>query len=184
MVSVELLHDPLVHVASAGGLGLLLGAAALHKLRSPEAFAQVLQRYAQVLGPWCAAPRWPHLLALLEVLAAAGLLLSSRWPLAALPAALLLALYAGVLALGARHGAVIEDCGCHFGGRPQPPARALVWRNLLLAALAANLLVPMSARTLTWLDAFTLVVVFIGAAASYQLANLLISNRVSLRQRP
>ena len=42
MVSVELLHDPLVHVASVGGLALLLGAAALHKLHDPRAFAEVL----------------------------------------------------------------------------------------------------------------------------------------------
>ncbi|MBA6109928.1 methylamine utilization protein MauE [Pseudomonas asiatica] len=184
MVIAELLHDPLVHVASVGALSLLLGAAALHKLHEPRAFADVLQRYAQVLGAWCAAPVWTYALPMLEVLGAAGLLLGLWWPWTALPAVCLLVLYAGVLALAVRQGSAIEDCGCHFGGRPQPPAPALAWRNLLLALLACNLLAPMAERPLTWLDAFTLVFVFVSAAAVYLLANLLISNRASLRQRP
>ncbi|MCG8295263.1 hypothetical protein JYG34_12350 [Pseudomonas entomophila] len=184
MVTVELLHDPLVHVASVGGLTLLLGAAALHKLHEPQAFAAVLQRYAQVLGRWCAAPVWPHLLPVLDVLACAGLLLSLWWPLAALPAVALLVLYAGVLAAAAGEGSALEDCGCHFGGRRQPPSRALVWRNLLLALAAGNLLMPMSERPLTWLDGCTLVFAFVSIAALYLLANQLISNRARPRQRP
>lgn len=184
MVSVELLHDPLVHVASVGGLALLLGAAALHKLHDPRAFAEALQRYARVLGRWCAAPVWAHLLPVLDVLAAAGLLLSLWWPLATLPAVVMLVLYAGVLAAAVGEGASLEDCGCHFGGRRQPPSRALVWRNLLLALVAGNLLVPMNERALSWLDGCTLVFAFVCVAALYLLANQLISNRALVRQRP
>jgi hypothetical protein len=184
MVILDLLRDPLVHVASAGGLALLLGAAALHKLHDQRAFAEVLRRYAQVLGRWCAAALWLHLLPVLEVLAAVGVLLSLYWPLAALPALALLVLYAGVLAAAVSDGAAVEDCGCHFGARRQPPSQALVWRNLLLALAAGNLLATVGERPLTWLDGFTLVFAFISVAALYLLANQLIANRATPRQRP
>ncbi|MDH0646959.1 hypothetical protein N5D48_09820 [Pseudomonas sp. GD03858] len=184
MVIFELLGDPLVHAASIGGLVLLLGSAALHKLQAPQVFAEVLSGYAQVLGPWCAAPVWVHLLPLLEVLAAAGVLLSPYWPSAALPALALLVSYATALAVVVYRGLVIDDCGCHFGSRRQPPTHALVWRNLALALVACNLLVPAAERALTWLDGFTLVFVFVSSVALYLLANLLLSNRASLRQQP
>lgn len=184
MVIVELLHDPLVHLASVGGLGLLLTVAAFHKWRERQAFIDVLRRYAHALGPWCAMPVWALLIPVVELVAAVGLVLSLGYPGAALPAVCLLVVYAGVLTLAVRQKSAIEDCGCHFGGRAQPPAPALVFRNLLLALLACNLLSPITERPLIWLDSFTLVFVFVSTAAVYLLANLLISNRVSLRQRP
>lgn len=182
MVIAAYLHDPLVHLASAGALALLLGASALHKLRNRQGFAQVLVRYGELLGGRLPITVLTGLLPLLELLAAFGVLASFLWPAAAWSAALLLALYAAVLALGARRGKAIEDCGCHFGGKPQPPSAALAWRNLLLVVMALNLLAPVVARPLGWLDALVLGFAIGCGVALYLLANLLISNSVSLRE--
>jgi hypothetical protein len=179
------MHDPLVHLASAVALALLLGAAALHKLRDGQGFARVLDGYASALGglpPASLRPALARLLTGLELLAAAGLLASPWRPWAAAPAVLLLALYAGVLATAVRHGAAIADCGCHFGARRQAPSPALVVRNLLLLVPALNLLAPMSGRPLLWFDVVTLGFVLASGAVFYPLANLLISNRASLRE--
>ncbi len=183
MVIATCLHDPLVHLTSAGALALLLGSASLHKLRDPQGFARILDDYGAALGglpPTRLRALLGRLLPGLELLAAGGALVSVWQPLAALPAVLLLALYAAVLAVAALRGASIADCGCHSGGRPQPPGRALVVRNLLLLLPALNLLMPMGERSLVWFDAITLIFVLAGCVTLYLLAHLLISNRASL----
>ncbi|GLZ86541.1 hypothetical protein Pres01_25920 [Metapseudomonas resinovorans] len=185
MVIAAFLQDPMVHLASAGGLVLLLGSAGLHKVRDGQGFARVLQGYGVALGGQLIGRTQDLLRVLvpaLELLAAAGVLMSLWLPPAALPAVLLLALYAGVLALGARRGADIEDCGCHWGGRPQAPSGGLVWRNLVLLLPALNLLLPAQGRPLVWFDAITLAGAVFSGLAFYLLANLLIANRTSLQE--
>lgn len=188
MVIAAYLHDPLVHLASAGSLALLLGVAGVQKLRNRLAFAQVLQSYGQslpgLLPAWSAA--WlraglTYLLPVMELLAAVGVLASLWVPVSAAAAAVLLAMYAAVLAISVRLGNALEDCGCHFGGKPQPPSRALVWRNLLLVVLTLNLLMPMAVRPLVWFDALTMGLLLISVVVIYVLANQLISNHASLR---
>lgn len=171
--------DPLVHLASAGLLALLLGSSGMQKLRNRSAFVQVLQRYGLGQG-------WRRALAFLlpvgEILSAAGLILCLKMPWLAAPAVVLLGLYAGVLAISVRRGEAIEDCGCHFGGKPQPPSVALVWRNLLLTGLALNLVLPATGRPLAWLDVLTLFFLLISATALYGLAHLLMANHAALRK--
>jgi hypothetical protein len=184
MVISIYLQDPVVHLASALGLGLLMGAAALHKLQVGQAFSRVLDDYATALG--VALPLWlrsvlGRLLPWLEMTAAIGLLMSVWVPWAALGAAILIALYAVVLAVSVARGAIIEDCGCNFGSKHQALSGALVWRNVLLLLPVLNLMTPMHDRPLVWLDAVTLGFVLPSIAALYILTNLLISNRVSLR---
>lgn len=185
MVIAALLQDPLVHFASAGGLALLLGSAGLHKLRDGQGFAQVLQGYGAAFGKPLMGRTQTLLRVLvpvLELLAAAGVLMSVWLPLAALPSVVLLALYAAVLALGARRGTAIKDCGCHWGGRPQAPSRGLVWRNLVLLLPALNLMLPALGRPLVWFDAISLAGALCGGLALYLLANLLVANRTSLHE--
>ncbi|MED5609472.1 MULTISPECIES: MauE/DoxX family redox-associated membrane protein [Pseudomonas] len=183
MVIATCLHDPLVHLGSACALALLLGSAGLHKLRDPQGFARVLDDYAAAFAgllPTRLRAVLVGLLPGLELLAAGGALASPWQPWAAAPAAILLALYTAVLAGVTWRGVAIADCGCHFGGRPQPPGRALVLRNLLLLLPALNLLAPMGERPLVWFDAVTLGFALASGVALYLLANLLISNRASL----
>ncbi|MBT8766693.1 MauE/DoxX family redox-associated membrane protein [Metapseudomonas boanensis] len=184
MVIAAFLQDPLVHFASAGGLALLLGSAGLHKVRDGQGFAQVLMGYGAAFGGQLTGLTGllKVLVPALELLAAAGVVASVWWPLAALPAVSLLALYAGVLALAARRGAAIEDCGCHWGGRPQAPSAALAVRNLVLLLPTLNLLLPTQSRPLVWFDAISLAGALFGGLALYLLANLLVANRTSLHE--
>lgn len=175
------IDEPLLHLASAAALGLLLGSAGLHKLRDPRAFALIFTDYNAALGGLLPG-QFASLLPALELLAAGAVLCSPWQAFAALPAVSLLALYAMVLASVAWRGASIADCGCHFGGHPQPPGRELVLRNLLLLLAALNLLTPMGGRALVWFDLITLAFVLAGSVALYRLAHLLISNRTSLRE--
>jgi hypothetical protein len=184
MVIAAFLQDPLVHLASAGGLALLLGSAGLHKVRDGQGFARVLQGYGAAFGGQLTglSGLLTVLVPALELLAAAGVVTSVWWPLAALPAVSLLALYAGVLALAAQRGAAIEDCGCHWGGRPQAPSAALALRNLVLLLPALTLLLPTQSRPLLWFDAISLAGALCGGLALYLLANLLVANRTSLHE--
>lgn len=184
MVIAAFLQDPLVHFASAGGLALLLGSAGVHKVRDSQGFSRVLQGYGAAFGGRLMglSGLLRVLLPTLELLAAAGVVASVWWPLAALPAVSLLALYAGVLVLAARRGAAIEDCGCHWGGRPQAPSAALALRNLVLLLPALNLLLPTQSRSLVWFDAISLAGALCSGLALYLLANLLIANRTSLHE--
>lgn len=172
------IDDPLVHLASAGLLAWLLAAGGAQKLRNRPAFVEVLRRYGQAPRPR-AVLSW--LLPVMELLSAAGLLASGWLPWLAAPAAALLTLYALVLAHSVWRGKAIEDCGCHFGGKPQPPSPALVWRNLLLVGLTLNLLWPVAVRPLSWFDALTLAFLLIGAVVLYGLSHLLISNHAASR---
>jgi hypothetical protein len=185
VVIADFVRDPLVHLACAVALALLMGLAGLHKLRASAAFASVLDGYASALG-WL-LPSWlravlRRVLPWLELLAA-GAVLASYWiPWAAWPTVLLLGIYAGVLTLSLRRGLAIEDCGCHFGATRQAPSVALVWRNLFLLLLALNLTLPSYERALLWFDALTLGFGLLSAVVAYLVFNLLISNRTLLRE--
>lgn len=179
-MTMTLFNDPVWQWAVSLGLAGLLGSAALHKLRRPRVFAAVLQGYALL-------PRWAELpggllLGTLELLAAAGLLFAPLRPLAATLAALLLLLYAVVLALSLRRGVALADCGCHAGSRRQPLSGALVVRNLLLAGLSLSLWLPPLERSLGWLDALVCGMALLLGAVFYQLANTLLANQSSARE--
>ncbi|MFU3924561.1 MauE/DoxX family redox-associated membrane protein [Pseudomonas citronellolis] len=176
------IDEPVLHLASAAGLALLLGSAGVHKLRHWREFSVIFGDYNAALGSLL--PAWiAGLLPVLELLAAGAVLASPWQPDAALPAVFLFGLYVAVLAVAARRGSSIADCGCHFSGRSQPPGRALVLRNLLLLLPALNLLSPMGNRSLTWFDGVTLIFVLAGSVALYALAHLLISNRAVVGER-
>jgi hypothetical protein len=179
-MAVNLFADPLWLNACAQGLALLLAAAGLHKLKAPRAFSAVLQGY-RLLPAGLLLPLGV-LLALLELLAAAGLLWSPWRTPGALLAAGLLLLYALVMALSLWRATAVADCGCHFGGHRQRVSAALVWRNLLLVAVALNLLQPPLLRDSSWLDAVLGALLLLAGILFYLLANALIANASSARE--
>lgn len=176
---ISLLTDPVWVSASSLGLALLLGAAGLHKLRDRAGFAQVLQHYG--LLPGALVKPMTLLLGPLELLCAAGLLSAWRVPAALLAAALLL-LYAGVMALSLLQGRRIADCGCHLGRQSQAVSAPLVWRNLLLTLLALNLLQTPGARETGLFDALLIGALLICGGVFYLLANTLIANQHTARE--
>src|SRR5262245_52348427 len=144
--------DPVVLATLRAGLALMFAAAALHKLRDRAAFAATLEEY-RVL-PRRLVPVATFLVPAFE--AAVALALLAPGPLGPLAAALLLAAYAGAIALNLARGRRWLDCGCLGPSLRQPRSGALVLRNAILAAGALACALPAAPRTLVWLDAATI----------------------------
>ena len=143
--------DPAIGTLLAGTFALLFASAALHKVRDLAVFGEVLRAY-RVLPDRLAVP-W--VLPLLEAAIAAGLLLPSARPAAALAGALLLILYALVMALNLQRGRRDLSCGCGSQEERRAIAPWMVGRNALLAAALAAVGLPWSARVLEPVDLLT-----------------------------
>ncbi|MFN4135534.1 MAG: MauE/DoxX family redox-associated membrane protein [Novosphingobium sp.] len=115
--------------AVGNGLGFLT--AGIAKLRARGVFAGVVGNYR--LLPDAMVPPFAAMLPPVEILIGAMLLAGIR--AVALPAAALLLLFAGAMAVNIRRGRSHIDCGCGRSELRQPLSRALVIRNLVLAAL-------------------------------------------------
>ena len=145
--------DPAVCALLAGACALLFASAALHKLIDPARFGEAFRAYELLPASlaWVSA-----LLPVFELVVAAALLPAASRSGAAAAGAALLLLYAAAMAVNLGRGRRDLDCGC--GG---PSARRtigpwMVWRNLLLAALLAVLLLPSAPRPLGAVDALTI----------------------------
>src|SRR5262245_1519036 len=134
------LVDPVVLATLRAGLALLFAAAAVHKLRDRAAFGAVLAEYRVVPRALLHISVW----AVPAFESAVALALLRPGPLGPVAAALLLALYAGAIALNLARGRRWLDCGCLGPALRQPISGALVARNALLAAAALACLLPRS----------------------------------------
>lgn len=145
--------DPALILSLRAALAVLLAAASLHKLRDPVRFRAVLAAYDLV------SPRTVTTLAAaigpLEALLALGVAAGSR--AAAVATAALVLTYATAIEANVRRGRRDIDCGCTGAAARVPLSRALVVRNLGLAAAALLLLLPAAPRELTWLDVATVI---------------------------
>ncbi len=136
--------DPAIGALLAGAFALLFIGAALQKLRSPERFAELFRAY-RVVPDGVARLSW--LVPVLELTTGAGLLAGgSRAGACAVGAALLLS-YAAAMAINLQRGAP---------GERRAIAEWMVWRNLLLAAVLAAMLLPWRTRAMTGADALTI----------------------------
>jgi hypothetical protein len=144
--------DPALHAVLCASLVLLFLLAAAHKLRAPRSFAAQLAEYR--LLP--AAASLPGALALAgaELALCLGLCAPALSRPASAGAALLLALYAGAIAINLLRGRDAIDCGCGFA--PRPLGAGLLLRNALLAAGALTAALPVLPRALGWVDAVTI----------------------------
>lgn len=143
--------DPAIGTLLAGAFALLFASAALHKLRDPARFAQVLHAY-RVLP---AGARISGLVPLLELTTALALLLPATRAAAAALGAGLLVLYALAIAVNLRRGRHDLACGCGGPNEHRPIGLWMVWRNLLLAAVVGAAGLPWRVRPLQWLDLLT-----------------------------
>jgi hypothetical protein len=80
-----------------------------------------------------------------------------RW--AALGAVALLVLYSVAIAINLVRGRREIDCGCFGPAARVPLSGGLVARNALLIGAAALVSLPVGARPLVWVDAFSVIVV-------------------------
>ena len=142
--------DPAIGVLLAALYALLFATAAVQKLRAPTHFAAVLAAYR--LLPEGAARLW-LLVPMVEVLVAAGLLVSATRAAAACAGAGLLALYAAAIAVNLKRGRHELACGCGGANESRPIAPWMVVRNLLLAAALPLVMLPWRSRPLAATDA-------------------------------
>ncbi|HTV52582.1 MAG TPA: MauE/DoxX family redox-associated membrane protein [Steroidobacteraceae bacterium] len=130
-------------------------AAGLHKLWRHRQFAGSLSAYALLPQGLIGAASW--LLPLLELALAAGLIFERSRAYAGCAGAVTLAVYAAAIGINLRRGRRQLDCGCLAFGRRKQISAALLGRNAVLA-LASLLvgLVPVRARSLDWVDGWTI----------------------------
>ena len=146
--------DPAVAWTVACVLASVFGAAGMTKLRALEVFAGVVGNYR--LLPEVMVRPVAYALPVVELIAALGLLVPASRPLAAAMVVLLLLAFAAAMAVNLRRGRDHIDCGCFTSLLKQRISRALVARNLVMAAAGLALVAGDGAgRALTGLDWLT-----------------------------
>jgi uncharacterized membrane protein YphA (DoxX/SURF4 family) len=170
--------DPVVTSILRLALAVLFATAVSHKLRAPSEFAAAVEAYRVMPA------RGTRLLAVLLVvgeLTATVLLLAPGMQAAgAGVAAVLLAAYAGAIAVNLARGRRDLDCGCAGPGARRPVGPALVLRNLMLLGAALAVLVPPSGRSLGWIDHATIVAAVVALASLYVGIDRLLANGVAV----
>jgi Methylamine utilisation protein MauE len=178
-MAMLILSDPVITIATSLGLVTLLFGAAVHKWRNPEQFSAVLATYD--ILPDRFAPAVRRGIPLLEASLAIGLLIPSTRPYSALLTSVLLLAYAAAMGWTLVQGQRVADCGCGLGNVSQRVSAALVWRNLVLALLAGNLLLTPSVRDITAYDWGAILFSTLAGGAFYMLNNTLIATQNSAR---
>lgn len=148
--------DPAFSMLARVAFAALFAAAAVHKLRTSQAFAASVADY-RVLPPG-AVRSAAFAIPLIELAAAVA---SLAWQRGLLGAAALLLVYAAAIAVNLIRGRGHIDCGCHWGSQgSQPIEWALVVRNGLLAGGAAAIAV--APRAIRQIEAGDLVTIVFG----------------------
>lgn len=160
--------DPVVDHTARLALGLLLMAAAGHKLADLPRFRATFAAYR--LAPGVLAPLVPAL----EIGAALFLLVG--WSVGSLAAAALFAAYATAIAVNLVRGRRTIDCGCVGSAGRHGLGWELVGRNALLGLVACATLAPVTARAVGWIDVTTIAGGVIALAALYAAADGLLAN--------
>jgi hypothetical protein len=153
-MNLPLALDPGIGGALSGALALLFAQAAWHKWHALDRFGEILAAYR--LFPDALLGTLRVVVPAIETAIAAALLLPVTRPWAAAAGALLLAAYAGAMAINLRRGRRDLDCGCAGPAERRPIAVWMVGRNLLLAALLTLGGQPWDARQLTATDFVTI----------------------------
>lgn len=165
--------DPAVGWMVALSLGLLLGLAAVHKLRDPARFRSALAGYR--LLPEASLGTAAVGVIGIELAAAVLVVLPAARPIGGLIAAGLMAAYGAAIAVNLLRGRTRIDCGCLGFGKSERIAWWMVGRNLVLAAAALAIRLPTGARTLEALDWVTVAGTVAGIAALFSAASRLAS---------
>jgi uncharacterized membrane protein YphA (DoxX/SURF4 family) len=145
--------DPALYYLAACVIALVFLHAGISKLLARDEFRGVLANY-RILPEALLAP-FAVLLPIAELAAGAGVLSALTRSHAAVLACALLLIYALAMGINLARGRRDIDCGCFRSALKQTISGWLIWRNLVLAAAAAALLLPQAARTTGVLDYVT-----------------------------
>jgi len=174
------MSDPVVAATLRLGLCLLLGSAALHKLRDPARFRATLGDYRLLPAAWVAG--LAGFVGILELGLAAGLLVPSVAPGAALGCAALLAVYSAAIAVNLARGRRHIDCGCTGPAQAQTLSGWLLVRNAVLLAAAAAAALPFAPRPWLWLDTLSLGGTLLGSSLLWLASTRLMTEWPELRR--
>lgn len=171
--------DPVVSLAWRLAVAGLFAATALHKLRDFGALRDTIRAYE--LAPAAAIPIAITITAL-ETVAAGTLILPGWSATGATIAVALLATYSAAIAINLRRGRHHLDCGCLGPNHRQPISEWLLARNAALIILTLAVLLPVSARSMTAIDALTVSGFVVFAATAWNAANQLLGTWPKLRR--
>ncbi|CUR45828.1 MAG: hypothetical protein JKY36_00520 [Erythrobacter sp.] len=170
--------DPIISIAGALALAVILASAALHKLQAPAWFERQLDAYQ--LLPTSLTTVTARALPVLEGALALGLLFQPSRVTSAVLAAGLLALYALAMITNLLRGRHDLDCGCAGPNSQQPLHPLLLIRNGLLIALAIPAGLPVAERTLGLFDGFVVLAAGAATLLIYAATDALLVNRPRL----
>jgi uncharacterized membrane protein YphA (DoxX/SURF4 family) len=166
--------DPAFVNLLALALGAIFVTSGVMKLGDLELFESAVANYR--LLPRLLEKPFAWTLPLVECACAAGMLFAATRAAAASMLILLLAMFAGAIAINLARGRRDIDCGCFGPALRQGLSGWLLARNFVLMMFAAIAALPVSARPILWLD-----VVTIGMGATtliilYASANVVLGN--------
>lgn len=169
--------DPLIALAGRFALIVLFGLSVLHKASAFRVYEQTVADYR--LLPDRLSGVAAALMLVVEVTVVVALLsLAPGWPYAM--AAALLIVYALAIGINLARGRRQIDCGC--GGPPgQTISGVLVFRNLLLAAIAVFFATGTAVRSLSFADILVAMAAALIAALLYSAGNQLLVNQPRLK---
>lgn len=181
-----MLIDPMIPLVARCAFIALFMSALIHKLRSPQQFAEAVRGYIGLFGSVTSVKQPLIALVALSVIATEAALLvlllvpvPVEWQAAGCAAVLLG--YAMLMGWSVLRKHSI-DCGCSFGSTRQIVGWGTVLRNLALAAGAVLMLLPSSARPLGVADFISIAALLIIAALIYQVVNQLLANASNLQR--
>lgn len=150
------LLDPAIGYVILTGGALLFASAGIHKLRD-------LTRFTAIFGAYQMLPeRLGRRAARLVPFAELGVAIMLLWPpagrmAAAVPAVVILVVYAGGMYINIARGRRDLDCGCTMGQGRRAIAAWMVYRNLCLAVALGMAGLPWSPRPLNGVDLVTVI---------------------------
>jgi len=171
--------DPVLRCALRSGLAVLVLAAAAHKLRDFPSFVAAVDRYA-IVGSGRSRVAAAVLVAL-EIGVGGSLVLGGASPLPAMAVAALFGVYTLAIAINLWRGRHDVACGCGGPVDGVPIGPSLVVRNLVLMAAAVVAAVPATARTMTGLDAVTVLGLLVTCSIAYATVETALANGAKLR---
>lgn len=174
MSSIEI--DPALAWILRASLATLFAAAAMHKIRDPQSFIRTFAEYDILPRRFSASGAIALVAAELSI--ATGLLIAPRGIPVGFAAVSLLLIYSLAIIVNLIRGRLEIDCGClgpasHGPASRQPLSAWLVVRNGVLILGAAATSLPISNRSLHFIDGFSLLGGFLTLALLFNAVNVL-----------
>lgn len=142
--------DPVFHYLFVCLLALVFLQGAASKLAAPDEFLGVVNNY-RILPGVLTSP-FARALPFIELAAGSGIVFGATRPYGVGLAVALLAMFCIAMAINLARGRTEIDCGCFKSAFRQTISVWLIARNLVLAAAALALLLPVTERAIGALD--------------------------------